>query len=66
MFTATHRTSIVHEAGTLEEVLAFVLDCVEPSLPEDAVIWRDGIVVAVVLATGDVVRFDLASHPRAA
>ena len=66
MYTALHRDEFVHSADSLDAVLAFVLNCIDPTMPEDAVVWHGGLVVAVVLATGCVVRLDALPIPQAA
>ncbi len=58
MFTALHRDEFIYSADSLDAVLAFVVECIDPALPEDAVVWHGGLVVAVVLATGRVIRLD--------
>jgi hypothetical protein len=63
MFTALHRDDFMYSADSLEDVLAFVLDCIDPTFAEDAVVWKGGLVVAVVLSMGTVVRFDSATVP---
>jgi hypothetical protein len=63
MFTALHRDEFMFSSDTLEDVLAFVLDCIDPSLLEDAVIWRAGQVVAVVMANGTLIRTSVAEVP---
>ncbi len=65
MFTAYHRDEWSYSADTLDVVLAFVLDCIDPTAAEDAVIWQGGIVVAVVLATGRVIRLDAMPNSHA-
>ena len=66
MFTALHRDEFIYSADSLDAVLAFVLDCIDPTMPEDAVVWQGGLVVAVVLATGRVIRLDALPVPNAA
>ena len=63
MFTALHRDEFLYSADSLDAVLAFVLDCIDPTMPEDAVVWQGGLVVAVVLATGRVIRLDALPVP---
>ena len=63
MFTALHRDEFMFSADSLEDVLDFVLDCIDPSFAEDAVVWKGGLVVAVVLANGSLIRFDSAEVP---
>ena len=63
MFTALHRDEFMFSSDTLEDVLAFVLDCIDPSFGEDCVIWHAGQVAAVVLSTGTVVRLEAAPVP---
>jgi hypothetical protein len=64
-YTALTRDEFVHSDASLDRLLAFVLDCVDPTMPEDCVIWRRGLVVAVVLSSGRVVRFDAPPPPAA-
>ena len=66
MFTALHRDDFIYSADSLDAVLAFVLDCIDPTMPEDAVVWQGSLVVAVVLATGRVIRLDALPLPHAA
>ena len=63
---AYHRDEYLISDTSLENVLAFVTDCQGPTVPEDAVIWYGGIIVAVVLASGRVVRLDALAVPSAA
>jgi hypothetical protein len=58
MFTALHRDDFLYSADSLDAVLAFVLDCIDPTMPEDAAVWHGGLVVAVILATGRVICLD--------
>ncbi len=58
MFTAMHRDEFLFSADTLDAVLAFVLDCIDSTATTDTVVWQNGLVVAVVLARGRVVRPD--------
>ena len=46
--------------------LAFCRECVDPSRPEDCVIWEGFRVVAVVFATGAVLTCNTAPEPPAA
>ena len=66
MFTALHRDDFIYSADSLDAVLAFVVECIDPTAPEDAVIWKNGLVVAVVLATGRVILLDAMPVPHAA
>jgi hypothetical protein len=66
MFTALRRDDFIFSADSLDAVLAFVLDCIDPTKPEDAVVWRGGLVVAMVLATGRFIRLDAMPVPQAA
>ena len=66
MFAALHRNDFIYSADSLDAVLAFVLDCIDPTQPEDAVVWHGGLVVAVVLATGRVICLDATPVPHAA
>ena len=63
MFTALHRDEFIYSADSLDAVLAFVVECIDPTMPEDAVVWQGGLVVAVVLATGRVIRLDALPVP---
>ena len=58
LYFAFHRDEYLTSAPTLEEVLAFVTACTDPSFLEDAVIWHGGRVAAVVMANGAFFRFD--------
>ena len=66
MFTALHRDDFIYSADSLDAVLAFVLDCIDPTMPEDSVVWHEGLVVAVILATGRVIHLDAMPVPHAA
>ena len=33
MFTALHRDDFIYSADSLDAVLAFVLDCIDPTMP---------------------------------
>ena len=63
MFTALHRDEFLYSADSLDAVLTFVVECIDPTAPEDAVIWKNGLVAAVVLATGRVIRLDALPVP---
>jgi hypothetical protein len=66
-YTALTRDEFVHSDAGLNALLAFVLGCVDPTLPEDCVLWHSkGRVAAVVLASGRVVRFDAPPASEAA
>jgi hypothetical protein len=58
LYFAYHRDEYLIADESLDAVLAFVRECIDPTAPEDAVIWKNGLVVAVVLATGRVIRLD--------
>ena len=66
LFFAYHRDGYLISDTTLDAVLAFVRGCLDTSAAEDAVIWHGGLVVAVVLATGRVIRLDALAVPAAA
>ncbi|HEX5269402.1 MAG TPA: hypothetical protein VFW33_02895, partial [Gemmataceae bacterium] len=57
-FTALSRDQFVHADDSLDAVLSFVLGVIDNTVPEDVVIWDAARVVAVVFATGIVVRLD--------
>jgi hypothetical protein len=63
MFTALHRDEFLFSADSVDAMLAFVLDCIDPSMLEDAVVWQGGLVVAVVLFTGRIIRLDALPVP---
>jgi hypothetical protein len=63
LYFAYHRDECLTSGPDLVEILDFVAGCIDPSVAEDAVIWQAGRVVAVVMATGIVVRFDSAEVP---
>ena len=65
MFTALHRDEFIFSADSLDTVLAFLAECIDPSAAEDAVIWKNGLVVAVVLSSGRVIRLDAIPVPPA-
>jgi hypothetical protein len=65
MYTALTRDEFVHADASLEKLLEFVLDVIDPTMPEDVTLWADNAVAAVVLSTGRVVRFDAAPPPVA-
>jgi hypothetical protein len=61
LFFAFYRDEYLTSAPTLEEVLAFVTACTDPSFAEDAVVWHGGKIVALVFSSGSFIRFD--SYP---
>ena len=62
-YFACHRDECLTSGPDLDEVLDFVAGCIDPSVAEDAVIWQGGRIVAVVLATGSVLRLDAVPVP---
>jgi hypothetical protein len=64
-YTALTRDEFVHSDASLDALLAFVLDVIDPAMPEDVTIWANNTVAAVVLACGRVVRFDAPAPPAA-
>jgi hypothetical protein len=62
-YTALTRDEFVHSDASLDALLAFVLEVIDPTLPEDVTIWANNTVAAVVLACGRVVRFDAPPRP---
>ena len=58
LYFAYHRDEYLISDPSLDAVLAFLAECRDPAVAEDAVIWRGGLVAAVVLAGGRVVRLD--------
>ena len=66
IYFAYHRDEYLIADDSLDAVLAFVLDCIDPTMPEDAVVWHGGLVVAVVLATGYVIRLNALPVPHTA
>jgi hypothetical protein len=58
MFTAYHRDDWLFSADGLDATLAFVLDCIDPTSPGDAVVWSGGRVAAVVRGDGTVIHLD--------
>ena len=63
MFTAYHRDEFLFSSDRLDEVLGFLADVMDPSLPEDGAVWHHGRVVAVVLSTGTILRLDRVEVP---
>ncbi len=51
-YVAYHRSEVLTDGPDLDEVLAFVASCCDPSIPEDAVIYHGGLIAAVVMSTG--------------
>jgi hypothetical protein len=64
-YTAMTRDEFVHSDASLDALLAFVLEVIDPTMPEDVTIWANNTVAAVVLASGRVVRFDAPPPPAA-
>jgi hypothetical protein len=64
-YAALTRDEFVHSDASLDVLQAFVLEVIDPTLPEDVTIWANNTVAAVVLACGRVVRFDAPPAPSA-
>jgi hypothetical protein len=64
-YTALTRDEFVHSDASLDALLAFVREVIDPTMPEDVTVWADNTVAAVVLARGRIVRFDAAAPPVA-
>ena len=62
-YTAFHRAEVLTSGPDFDEVLAFTASCCDPSVPEDAVIYHGGLVVAVVMSTGQYIRFEAMPTP---
>ncbi|HEX5270545.1 MAG TPA: hypothetical protein VFW33_08675 [Gemmataceae bacterium] len=57
-YTALSGDQFVHSDASLDALLAFVAECIDPTAPEDVVIWDRFRVAAVCRADGTVIRFD--------
>ena len=66
MYTALHRDDFIYSTGSSTRSWPSSSSCIDPTMPEGAVVWQGGLVVAVVLAAGRVIRLDALPLPHAA